>query len=49
MKIIEDCEGEIQSNLTDLYEEMPGNFFKHLRRPYFNDPLTKNNFAWNML
>lgn len=44
-KIIEQAEGEIQSNLNDLYEEMPNTFFKHLRRI---TPLTKTKMVWNI-
>ena len=45
IKIIEHSEGEIQSNLNDLYEEMPAGFFKHLRRVV---PFTKTKMAWNI-
>lgn len=45
IKVIENAEGEVQSNLNDLYEEMPTGFFKHLRRVV---PFTKTKMAWNI-
>ena len=45
MKVIENAEGQVQSNLNDLYEEMPNSFFKHLRRAV---PLTKTKMVWNI-
>jgi len=45
IKIIENAEGDIQKNLSDLYEEMPNGFFKHLRRIA---PVTKTKMSWNI-
>ena len=45
VKIIERLEGEVQASLSQLYEDMPGGFFKHLRRV---TPLTKTKMVWNI-
>ena len=45
MKVIEHVEGEIQSNLDDLFTEMPNGFFKHLRKIM---PSHKAKMVWNI-
>jgi capping protein (actin filament) muscle Z-line, alpha len=45
IKVIEFAEGDIQSNLNDLYDEMPNSFFKNLRRVM---PKTKLKMVWNI-
>lgn len=45
IKIIEAFEASVQSQLNDVYEEMPEKFFKKLRRIA---PYTKTKMAWNI-
>jgi hypothetical protein len=45
IKIIDRFEGEMQIELGKVYEEMPGNFFKNLRRIA---PVTKTKMSWNI-
>lgn len=45
IKVIERLEGDVQASLSQLYEEMPAGFFKHLRRV---TPLTKTKMVWNL-
>lgn len=45
IKIIERLEGEVQTALSQLYEEMPSGFFKNLRRV---TPVTKTKMVWNI-
>lgn len=45
IKLIERLEGEVQTSLGQLYEEMPNGFFKNLRRV---TPVTKTKMTWNI-
>lgn len=45
MKIVEDFECQVQTALGEVYEDMPDNFLKNLRKVV---PFTKSKMIWNI-